>query len=169
MKPLRIGGVRVDMRPSSSTYRLLSAVVTAAMVWAVVLPVVHMACAMDRAATAAVCEHAAPPNAGQAGVHGHEMQAPTHAAEKSEANSHGPDDAMACCIVEASGIDTSAIPVRIGDDSPRVALGGLLATFADVHALQDPFPIRALDRTGAVQAAPSTSPISLAFLSVFLI
>jgi hypothetical protein len=138
------------------------------MVWAVVLPVVHMACAMDMDAAAAMCLHEAPPNAGTVGVHDHEMQPQTHAATDFVADPHGPDHTMACCIVEASGIDKSAAPARIGDDSSRHALG-LLAAFADAHTLTGPLPTRPFSRAGAVPGAPSTSPISLAFLSVFLI
>ena len=139
------------------------------MVWAVVLPVVHMACAMDMDAAAAMCLHEAPPNAGTVGVHDHEMQPQTHAAADYVADPQGPDNTMACCIVEATGIDKSAIPARIGDDSPRLALNGLLAVFADAHTLADPLPTRSFGRAGAVPGTPSTSPISLAFLSVFLI
>lgn len=151
------------MRATAPTYRLLAVLILTAMTWAVVLPVVHVVCAMDSAMAESTCAHAASVHA-----HGPADEGQGHAAMGHETASVAMMPAipaarnMACCVVESAVLEHPATPAKVTDKQAVV----LSERPAIMRATTSP-PVFAgfLDRAGS----SPLPPLSSAELSVFLI
>ncbi|MEX0601065.1 MAG: hypothetical protein WD205_10500 [Rhodothermales bacterium] len=145
------------------------------MLWLVILPVVHAACAVQPRMVAAVCnqetddhDHPGEVDASAHGMHhdasGNEMRHGMHHEASESATGDASQPNLSCCVFESPVFDRPATPVKFAYEEAGVVPVATTALVAE--AIVRPPTVRIpISRVGS----PPLPPLSPAPLSVFLI